>query len=104
MTIVTFLMVFLLQRASNKENLALHLKVNELLAAHPQASNRMIGIERLTEQEVRELWVRFMALAEKTATNGGSHSIEEIPPPAGSILKWAVDYTAEIRVTTKTGQ
>lgn len=86
-TIITFLMVFLLQRASNKENLALHLKVNELLASHEQASNKMIGIERLSEREVRELWCRFMELAER-AGGRGSHSIEEIPPSPGDTMKW----------------
>lgn len=48
-TIVTFLMVFLIQQSQNKDSIALHLKLNELLAASKQASNRMIGIEDLDE-------------------------------------------------------
>lgn len=52
-TIVTFLMVFLIQQSQNKDSVALHLKLNELLAAHKTASNRMIGIESLDEQDLR---------------------------------------------------
>src|SRR6478735_2857268 len=44
-TIITFLMVFLIQQSQNKDSVALHLKLNELLASHRRASNRMIGIE-----------------------------------------------------------
>src|SRR5919106_4948136 len=44
-TIVTFLMVFLIQRAQNKENEAIQLKLNELVAAMRGASNRLIDLE-----------------------------------------------------------
>jgi low affinity Fe/Cu permease len=49
-TIVTFLMVFLIQKSQNKDSKAIHLKLNELLAAHAGASNRMVDIEDLTEK------------------------------------------------------
>jgi low affinity Fe/Cu permease len=48
-TIVTFLMVFLIQKSQNKDSKAIHLKLNELLASHQGASNRMVDIEDLTE-------------------------------------------------------
>ena len=51
-TIVTFLMVFLIQRSQNKELMALQIKLNELLAAVKGASNRLIDIEDLSEEEV----------------------------------------------------
>ena len=54
-TIVTFLMVFLIQQSQNKDSVAVHLKLNELLAANREASNRMIGIEDLDEQDLREV-------------------------------------------------
>lgn len=54
-TIITFLMVFLIQQSQNKDSVALHLKLNELLAASQVASNRMIGIEELDEQDLREV-------------------------------------------------
>src|SRR5688572_1371327 len=54
-TIVTFLMVFLLQQTQNKDSMALHLKLNELLASHEMASNRLIAIEALSEDELMVL-------------------------------------------------
>ena len=54
-TIVTFLMVFLIQRAQNKDSLAIQLKLNELVAAMAGASNRLIDCEDLTEEELRTL-------------------------------------------------
>src|ERR687897_271444 len=54
-TIVTFLMVFLIQRSQNKDSLALHLKLNEIVAAMKGASNRLIDVEDLSESEVRLL-------------------------------------------------
>jgi low affinity Fe/Cu permease len=63
-TIVTFLMVFLVQRAQNKDALAIHLKLNEIVAALQGASNRMINVERLSEAEVRLLHSQYEALGE----------------------------------------
>src|SRR5262249_10306023 len=49
-TIVTFLMVFLIQRTQNKDSLAIQLKLNELVAAVEGASNRLIDVEDLSEE------------------------------------------------------
>ncbi|WP_457427241.1 low affinity iron permease family protein [Roseateles sp. P5_E7] len=79
-TIVTFLMVFLIQQSQNKDSVALHLKLNELLAAHRSASNRMIGIETLDEQDLREVAEFYTRLAERAKTSGPVkeiHSIDE---------------------------
>src|ERR1044072_3162624 len=54
-TIVTFLMVFLIQRSQNKDSLAIHLKLNELVAAMQGASNRLIDVENLSEKELATL-------------------------------------------------
>ncbi|RZJ85610.1 MAG: low affinity iron permease family protein [Massilia sp.] len=84
-TIVTFLMVFLIQQSQNKDSVALHLKLNELLAAHKTASNRMIGIESLDEQDLREVAAFYMRLAERAKTSGPIkevHSIDEDGMPA----------------------
>ena len=79
-TIVTFLMVFMIQQSQNKDSIALHLKLNELLAATKQASNRMIGIEDLDEQDLREVAEFYVRLATR-AKDGGkgkeTHSIDE---------------------------
>jgi low affinity Fe/Cu permease len=59
-TIVTFLMVFLIQRAQNKDALAIHLKLNEIVAALEGASNRLIDVEDLTEPEIDALRIYFL--------------------------------------------
>ena len=79
-TVVTFLMVFLIQRSQNKDSLALQLKLNEIVAAVAGASNRLIDIEDLTEQELRLLHEHYKRLAEMAKTDldlRQSHSIEE---------------------------
>jgi len=63
-SVVTFLMVFLIQRSQNKDALAIQIKLNELIASQQGASNRLIGIENLTEEEVRLLHKRYEQLAE----------------------------------------
>lgn len=79
-TIVTFLMVFLIQRSQNKDSRAIHLKLNELVAALDGPSNRLIDIEELTEAELEILTAYYRKLAEmasKEKSLSGSHSIEE---------------------------
>jgi low affinity Fe/Cu permease len=62
--LVTFLMVFLIQRSQNKDTLALQLKVNELIAAQKGAHNSLINIEQLSEDELRSLRGRFARLVD----------------------------------------
>lgn len=54
-TIITFLMVFLIQKAQNKDSKAIQIKLNELIAAHDKANNRIVDIEDLSEDELDEL-------------------------------------------------
>ncbi|AMR32060.1 hypothetical protein A0256_11825 [Mucilaginibacter sp. PAMC 26640] len=78
-TIVTFLMVFLIQKSQNKDSKAIHLKLNELLAAHQGASNRMVNIEALSEKELdqlRKFYVKLSQLAEKEDDLTCTHSID----------------------------
>jgi len=78
--LVTFLMVFLIQRSQNKDSLAIHLKLNEIVAAMQGASNRLIDVESLDEQELVTLRRYYAELAKlaRTATNiTESHSVEE---------------------------
>src|SRR5205085_6830723 len=77
-TIVTFLMVFLIQRVQNKDSLAIHLKLNELVAALTGASNRLINIEDFSEDEVAALhrhYAHLIQLAQKDQKLTESHSI-----------------------------
>ncbi|AMY11007.1 putative small integral membrane protein [Luteitalea pratensis] len=79
-TIVTFLMVFLIQRAQNKDNRAIHLKLNELVAAVEGASNRLIDAEDLTEDELELLhrfYTELVTLSKKDRHLSESHSVEE---------------------------
>ena len=79
-TIVTFLMVFLIQRAQNKDALAIQLKLNELVAAVSGASNRLIAVEELSERELEALhrhYCRLADMAKKDIDLLKSHSIEE---------------------------
>ncbi|TXI97986.1 MAG: low affinity iron permease family protein [Chryseobacterium cucumeris] len=54
-TIVTFLMVFLIQKTQNKDSKAIQIKLNELIASYEKASNRLVDIEDLTEEELDKL-------------------------------------------------
>ena len=79
-TIVTFLMVFLIQRAQNKDALAIHLKLNEIVAALEGASNRLIDVEDLSEPEIdalRKYYKRLIELARQDDNLTTTHSIEE---------------------------
>jgi low affinity Fe/Cu permease len=79
-TVITFLMVFLIQRSQNKDALAIHLKLNELVAAVEGASNRLIDVESLTEEELNVLhrhYAKLTQMAKRDSTLTKSHSIEE---------------------------
>ena len=65
-TIITFLMVFLIQKAQNKDSLAIQLKLNELVAAHEFASNRLVNVENMTEDELRVIHKYYSKLSDFT--------------------------------------
>jgi low affinity Fe/Cu permease len=79
-TIITFLMVFVIQQTQNKDTQALELKLNEIVAAISGASNRLIDVESLTSAELALLHTHYSELAElakKDTSLTKSHSIEE---------------------------
>jgi low affinity Fe/Cu permease len=79
-TVVTFLMVFLVQRTQNKDSLAMQLKLNEILAALQGASNRMVQIEDLDEEDLTVLQQYYKRLSQMAAQERKlteSHSIAE---------------------------
>ena len=79
-TIITFLMVFLIQKAQNKDSLAIQLKLNELVAAHKFASNRLVDVESMTEDELKVIQKYYSKLSEFTKKEESlqqSHSIDE---------------------------
>jgi len=85
-TIVTFLMVFLIQHAANKDTRAMQLKLNELIAATVGGSNRLIDVEELTDRELQHLFRRFQHLArtaeklEPGAVTSVEQEMEEMEP------------------------
>jgi low affinity Fe/Cu permease len=79
-SVITFLMVFLIQQSQNKDTLALQLKLNELIASHHRASNRLIDIEDLTSDELtrlKQFYTELGELAEKDKDLYKTHSIED---------------------------
>jgi low affinity Fe/Cu permease len=79
-TIVTFLMIFLVQRTQNRDGLAIQLKLNELVAAMQGASNRLIDVETLSEKDLNTLHTHYQRLVEMARDDedvAASHSVDE---------------------------
>ncbi len=91
-TIVTFLMVFLIQKSQNKDSKAIQLKLNELIASLKGANNRMVNIEDLNENQLDELHEMYMNMAkvtksrsEKISSSGIEKQITTIDSKVGTI-------------------
>lgn len=94
-TVITFLMVFIIQQSQNKDTAAIQLKLNELIACHEKASNRLIDIEDLTEDELlvlKKFYIKLSDLAEKEDDLYSTHSLDE-----------AHDYHEEKKASKKPG-
>lgn len=79
-TVITFLMVFIIQQTQNKDSLALQLKLNELIACEARASNRLIDVEDLTQEEMevlKKFYVKLATLAKQENDLFSSHSVDE---------------------------
>ena len=79
-SVITFLMVFLIQKSQNKDSLAIQLKLNELVAANGLASNRLVNVEDMTEDElkvIRKYYHKLSDFAKSEETLIQSHSIDE---------------------------
>lgn len=83
-TIVTFLMVFLIQKAQNKDGKAIQIKLNELIAAHEKASNRIVDIEDLTEKELDKLHRYYEKLSDLAEEDDDLHQSHSIDAAAGN--------------------
>ncbi|WP_367866437.1 low affinity iron permease family protein [Pedobacter sp. WC2423] len=77
-TIITFMMVFLIQKSQNKDSKAIQLKLNELIAASRHASNRMVDIEDLTEQELDVLHKYYQKLSDISEEDDDIHKSHSI--------------------------
>ena len=79
-TIITFLMVFLIQKSQNKDSLAIQLKLNELVASNNKSSNRLVDIESMTEDEmiiIQKYYQKLSELSDKHEPVQTSHSLAE---------------------------
>ena len=79
-TIITFLMVFVIQQSQNKDTLAIHLKLNELIACDAAANNRLIDVEDISPEELavlKKFYVKLAKLAESDDDVHTSHSLDE---------------------------
>ena len=64
-SVVTFLMVFLIQKAHNKDSLAIQLKLNELVSAHESANNKLVNVERMPEEELKNIQKDYFKMSEE---------------------------------------
>ncbi|WP_353146452.1 low affinity iron permease family protein [Chryseobacterium sp.] len=85
-TIVTFLMVFLIQKAQNKDSKAIQIKLNELIASHKEASNRLVDIEELTEAELDKLHKSYEKSEHFSKRLKNSHYGDEIQKNGSDII------------------
>jgi low affinity Fe/Cu permease len=79
-TIITFLMVFIIQQSQNKDTVAIQIKLNELIACHEKASNRLIDVEDLTDDElqvIKKFYAKLADLAEEENGVNATHSLNE---------------------------
>ena len=77
-TIITFLMVFLIQKSQNKDSKAIQIKLNEIIASNERASNRIVDIEDLTEKELDQLHLFYAKLADEAEEDIDIHSSHSI--------------------------
>lgn len=79
-TVITFLMVFIIQQTQNKDTIALQIKLNELIASSDAASNRLVNAEDLTTDDLemlKKFYTKLSKLAEKEKDLHKSHSLDE---------------------------
>ena len=89
-TIITFLMVFVIQHSQNKDTLAIQLKLNELIAGNEYASNRLVAIEELTDEElevIKRFYTHLAQTAKSESDVHATHSLDEAKQNTSSKTK-----------------
>ena len=79
-TIITFLVVFMIQNTQNRDSKALHLKLDELIRAVESARNRMVDIEDLPDEELARLEAEFHRLREDPDVREAGHDVRDQSP------------------------
>lgn len=88
-TIITFLMVFLIQNTQNRDAKAMHLKLDELISAMKGARNEMIDIEELSDEQLEEIAARYRAMKAECQYSDNEDSCDIKVPPAKAVAKAA---------------
>jgi low affinity Fe/Cu permease len=82
-TIVTFLMVFLIQNTQNRDAHAIHLKLDELIRANKHARNALLGLESMSDHELQSLQTEFEELRDRVAKARQEAAARDSRPPVG---------------------
>jgi len=99
-TIITFLMVFIIQQTQNKDTIALQIKLNELIASSELASNRLVDIEDLTTEDLemlKKFYIKLATLAKKESDIHTSHSLDEAEIMHARKIKASIEKTIKKR-------
>jgi len=86
-TIVTFLMVFLIQNTQNRDAKAVHLKLDELIRAIKDARNELVDLEDLSDQELQKLETQFRRMRQRAENDDGSPSRHVDPVESAGITR-----------------
>jgi low affinity Fe/Cu permease len=83
-TIITFLMVFLIQNSQNRDTIAIHVKLDELVRAVKEARNSVIDLEDMDEEDLRKLLAKYRKLASSECDGAGleTPAVGQVPPDA----------------------
>ena len=103
-TIVTFLMVFLIQNTQNRDSEALHLKIDELLRALDAADTRLVDLEERSEQELERLRKRYKDLASHPALDGQVDADDPSRSAGDSSSRSASDSPSRSASDSRAGQ
>ena len=112
-TIITFLMVFLIQNTQNRDAKAIHLKLDELIRGVKGARTRLVNLQEFSDEELEELQKQFEHLRTQAAEHGqraerkaeaAQKMAEHAHEAAHSAKELAEDATEDARETVETGQ
>ncbi len=100
-SVITFLMVFVIQQSQNRETAAIQIKLNELIAANKNASNRVVGIENLSEMELESMKDFYDKMAEIVRANKELFTIQSVDKPDPRLSKKDQEMNIVENLTSK---
>jgi low affinity Fe/Cu permease len=95
-TIVTFLMVFLIQNTQNRDARAIHLKLDELIRGHKGARNRLVDLENCTDEELDEMEKEFHRVRRKARQGNAPEQVGREAPRAQETVKAIADSPGRV--------